>query len=95
VDVGLRGQLSVEASDERWGSRWRHCAEFEVSILLQAQGDGDDEIKRLMAGEGRPWMWLIRLQGMRRPEYLYHSSYCYTRYGGNPPLYLRCHIHCN
>ena len=43
MDVGLRGQLSVE----RWGC-WRHCAEFEVSISPQAQGD--DEIKRLMAG---------------------------------------------
>jgi hypothetical protein len=55
VDVGLRGQLSVEALDERWGC-WRHCAEFEVSILLQAQGD--DEIKRLMAG-GREAMDVV------------------------------------
>ena len=26
---GLGGQLSVEALDKRWGSRWRHGAEFQ------------------------------------------------------------------
>ena len=26
--VGLGGQLSVEALDERWGLRWRYSAEF-------------------------------------------------------------------
>ena len=45
--VGLRGQLSVEALDERWGSRWRHGAEFQFysrrKVII-------DEIKRLMAG---------------------------------------------
>jgi hypothetical protein len=45
--VGLGGQLSVEALDERWGSRWRHGAEFQFysrrKVII-------DEIKRLMAG---------------------------------------------
>jgi hypothetical protein len=56
--VGLGGQLSVEALDERWGSCWRHGAEFQFysrrEVII-------DEIKRLMAGGGRqstssiPW----------------------------------------
>jgi len=37
----------VEALDERWGSRWRHGAEFQFysqrKVII-------DEIKRLMAG---------------------------------------------
>jgi len=45
--VGLGGQLSVEALDERWGSRWRHGAEFQFysrrKVII-------DEIKRLAAG---------------------------------------------
>ena len=45
--VGLGGQLSVEALDERWGSRWRHGAEFQFysrrKVII-------DEIKRLVAG---------------------------------------------
>ena len=44
---GLGGQLSVEALDERWGSRWRHGAEFQFysrrKVII-------DEIKRLVAG---------------------------------------------
>jgi Transcriptional activator of glycolytic enzymes len=53
--VGLRGQLSVEALDERWGSRWRHGAEFQFysrrKVII-------DEIKRLMAG-GREAMDVV------------------------------------
>jgi hypothetical protein len=45
--VGLGGQLSVEALDERWGSRWRRGAEFQFysrrKVII-------DEIKRLAAG---------------------------------------------
>jgi hypothetical protein len=45
--VGLGGQLSVEALDERWGSRWRCGAEFQFysrrKVII-------DEIKRLVAG---------------------------------------------
>jgi len=45
--VGLGGQLSVEALDERWGSRWRHGAESQFysrrKVII-------DEIKRLVAG---------------------------------------------
>jgi hypothetical protein len=45
--VGLGGQLSVEALDERWGSRWRHGAEFQFysrrKVII-------DKIKRLAAG---------------------------------------------
>jgi hypothetical protein len=45
--VGLGGQLSIEALDERWGSRWRHGAEFQFysrrKVII-------DEIKRLVAG---------------------------------------------
>jgi hypothetical protein len=45
--VGLGGQLSVEALDERWGSRWRRGAEFQFysrrKVII-------DEIKRLVAG---------------------------------------------
>jgi len=45
--VGLGGQQSVEALDERWGSRWRHGAEFQFysrrKVII-------DEIKRLVAG---------------------------------------------
>jgi hypothetical protein len=45
--VGLGGQLSVEALDERWGARWRHGAEFQFysrrKVII-------DEIKRLVAG---------------------------------------------
>jgi len=47
--VGLGGQLSVEALDERWRSRWRRGAEFQFysrrKVII-------DEIKRLVA-EGR------------------------------------------
>ncbi len=42
---GLGGQLSVEALDERWGSRWRRGAEFQFysrrKVII-------DEIKRLI-----------------------------------------------
>jgi hypothetical protein len=45
--VGLGGQLPVEALDERWGSRWRHGAEFQFysrrKVII-------DEIKRLVVG---------------------------------------------
>jgi hypothetical protein len=45
--VGLGGQLSVEALDERWGSRWRRGPEFQFysrrKVII-------DEIKRLVAG---------------------------------------------
>jgi len=45
--VGLGGQQSVESLDERWGSRWRHGAEFQFysrrKVII-------DEIKRLVAG---------------------------------------------
>ena len=45
--VGLGGQQSVEALDERWGSRWRYGAEFQFysrrKVII-------DEIKRLVAG---------------------------------------------
>ena len=45
--VGLGGQLSVEALDKRWGSRWRYGAEFQFysrrKVII-------DEIKRLVAG---------------------------------------------
>jgi hypothetical protein len=45
--VGLGGQLSVEALDERWRSRWRCGAEFQFysrrKVII-------DEIKRLVAG---------------------------------------------
>jgi hypothetical protein len=45
--VGLGGQLSVEALDERWGSHWRRGAEFQFysrrKVII-------DEIKRLVAG---------------------------------------------
>ena len=48
--VGLGGQLSVEALDERWGSRWRRGAEFQFysrrKVII-------DEIKRLVAAGGR------------------------------------------
>ena len=53
--VGLGGQLSVEALDERWGSRWRHGAEFQFysrrKVII-------DEIKRLAAG-GRAAMDVV------------------------------------
>lgn len=42
---GLGGQLSIEALNERWGSRWRHGAEFQFysrrKVII-------DEIKRLV-----------------------------------------------
>jgi hypothetical protein len=45
--VGLGGQLSVEALDERWRSCWRHGTEFQFysrrKVII-------DEIKRLVAG---------------------------------------------
>jgi Transcriptional activator of glycolytic enzymes/Centromere DNA-binding protein complex CBF3 subunit, domain 2 len=45
--VGLGEQLSVEALDERWGSRWRSGAEFQFysrrKVIIT-------EIKRLVAG---------------------------------------------
>lgn len=45
--VGLGGQLSVEALDERWGLRWRRGIEFQFysrhKVII-------DEIKRLVAG---------------------------------------------
>jgi Transcriptional activator of glycolytic enzymes len=53
--VGLGGQLSVEALDERWGSRWRRGAEFQFysrrKVII-------DEIKRLVAG-GREAMDVV------------------------------------
>jgi hypothetical protein len=45
--VGLGRQLSVEALDERWSSRWRHGAEFQFysqrKVII-------NKIKRLVAG---------------------------------------------
>jgi hypothetical protein len=53
--VGRGGQLSVEALDERWGSHWRHGAEFQFysrrKVII-------DEIKRLLAG-GREAMHVV------------------------------------
>jgi len=45
--VGLGGQPSVEDLDERWGSRWRHGAEFQFYSRRKVVVT---EIKRLVAG---------------------------------------------
>ncbi|KAN0066837.1 hypothetical protein V8E54_015009 [Elaphomyces granulatus] len=45
--MGLGGQPSVEDLDERWGSRWRHGAEFQFYSRRKVV---TTEIKRLVAG---------------------------------------------
>ena len=45
--MSLGGQPSVEDLDERWGSRWRHGAEFQFYSRRKVVVT---EIKRLVAG---------------------------------------------
>ena len=47
VDCGLGGQLLVEDLDGRWGSRWRHGAEFQFYSRRKVV---ITDIKRLVAG---------------------------------------------